>query len=258
MFPADWHNTDPVAHLTLWEEMRDSGVAANEVVRARAQEEEFRKLLEAAATMLMSPVGRVASHARFVQVQRKIAELAVAGALKTFVRPVPGGVAIKEAPADWWSIENQYLAARFALCRLDPNRPSSGRIESDDRYASYIFVSKDGLTHSLNALSQLPAKSARDAPSEELAPAEARRAKPAQKSPKIQSGGRPPILRNNVIAALREMFPDGVPRGHPQWTQDAIVAAVAERMGKGNNVSASTIKRAVAQLRAEQSKADGS
>jgi hypothetical protein len=62
------------------------------------------------------------------------------------------------------------------------------------------------------------------------------------KSLKERSGGRPPTLRNKAIAALREMFPNRVPRGDPNWTQEAIAAAVAKKIG---SVSLDTVKRAI-------------
>jgi hypothetical protein len=94
-----------------------------------------------------------------------------------------------------------------------------------------------------------------EAPSKEVDAPETRRAKPGQKSPKNRSGGRSPKLRESAIAALREMFPNGVPRSHPNWTQEAIRAAVVKKIG---SVSLDTIKRAITKLRAEQSNAEES
>jgi hypothetical protein len=78
--------------------------------------------------------------------------------------------------------------------------------------------------------------------------------RPGQKSLEKRRGGRPPIKRDSVVAALREMFPDGVPSRDARWTQVAILAEVVKRIG---SVSADTFKRAVKLLGAKQSKAEG-
>jgi hypothetical protein len=212
-----WHDTDPVAHLTLWEETRDSGALATEVGRVRWQEKEFRKLIEpAAATMLMSPAGRAASHAHFVEVQRKIAELAAAGVLKTFVRPVPGAVPVTEAPADWWHIENQYLAAWFALCRLYRDEPASGKVAINDRYASYIFISEQSLKAGLARILRVAA------PSEELDSPERRRGKPGQKS--LKKHDRP------LLDEMKRRIEDG----RAQSPEDAARQVAPKAIGRGS------------------------
>jgi hypothetical protein len=68
------------------------------------------------------------------------------------------------------------------------------------------------------------------------------------KSLEERRGGRLPIQRDRVIAVLREMFPRGVPRDDPRWTQENIRDAVVAKIP---DVSPSTIKRAIKHLRGE-------
>jgi hypothetical protein len=103
----------------------------------------------------LTAAARAESRSHFIEVQQKIAELAVTGVLKTSMRPVPGGE-LTEVPAHWWRTENEYLAARFARCRLYPGQPFSKTMEINDRYDFYIFVSEQSLKTALARISSAP------------------------------------------------------------------------------------------------------
>jgi hypothetical protein len=258
LFPDTWQPTDPLAiPVPGMRPARSVGLSGELKQLAAMSDGEFEALIVADPTRVKRAFGHKEEAAsdnaaadRLLAVLEFIRDIARQGHLRTGVRPVEGGSVTPLPPAAW---ETEQVIHRFWYCKLNPLDLYS--LSPDGPRHQYIFVSEDDLAWSLHVLSSSSAKSGPDAPSEELSPPETRREKPGQGSPKHRSGGRPPTQRNSVIATLGKIFPDRVPHGDPQWTQEAIIAAVVERMGK--NVSVATIKRAIRHLRDEQDKPEG-
>jgi hypothetical protein len=193
MFGTKWTDLDPVIEPLDPNLLRRSDQAALDLVAEwRRRRFALEKMMGPEGTAIaLTAAARAGSRSHFIRVQQKIAELAVTGVLKTSVRPVPGGE-LTEVPAHWWRTENEYLAARFALCRLYPTKPFSKTIEINDRYDFYIFVAERDLKKELAALSRSVANTRTEGQPSSLA------------SPQISHRGRRPGSGNYDWPAFEE------------------------------------------------------
>jgi hypothetical protein len=235
MFPADWRDIDPAVDVEPWDPDLARGAADLDpdtraaLARRRGRDPLLRKLAASPAGSVrremipdLSAEGRAGSYSRSLAVQRKVAALVQASLLETVVRRENGSLT-RLVRADW-QVES---IARYSLCKLDPRKPSSRKINSPEH--GHIFGTEASAARSLAAVRAETTAAASEPPC---------KSKPGPKS--LEEADRPlleemkQLLKSGRAQSIEAAARQLAPRAAGHATEDSKKERLARRFRRDN------------------------